>query len=246
MRRLGARAGRRVFSGAGVSAPAAVTYYGWDPNATHYYYATGENGISTGFLAAALYIPNDLSVRKPILSTYNGSGGWQIDVTNTNGMRFLMRDGVGLKQAPAGTLAAGDIGKVMMHVLYFDGSTLHGYLRRVESGGGTAASGFTSSGLTVKWGARGDLTEVSTAGSTTLMGFATFRGTASLAEIQAYYDAVKTASAMTSTLGSMTLTHLVNHAGGSPNPIVATTGNNMTKSGTESSTPTMSSLTWSW
>lgn len=118
-----------------------------------------------------------------------GTGGWMFYTTGTLGtLYFTANTAASQVLSPPYTIAAGDVGKIHIAVGVMDGSAVRLYTKRLEVGSGTAFPGTyaaladaTSLGRTTA----ASLTDV------TMFGLSGGHGVPALADIQSFYDTVK-------------------------------------------------------
>jgi hypothetical protein len=169
---------------------------GW--TAANYYETASPGGIAgvdTGFGVWGLIRVDSQAVASATRRIFNRSSssatGWFVRTGTTNAtLVFGAASGAGVgTTAPAYTITAGDVGKVIGFVGVHDGSNLRLYVNRVEVGSGTAITGYTPQSTATRIGARN--TGLEPADNITILGCAGGHGVPSLAEVQALFDLMK-------------------------------------------------------
>jgi hypothetical protein len=175
-------------------------------SATSYYQTAnpgGEAGTNTGFGVAVLFrVPTQAvsSGARILTERQNGSvAGWTYYTAGTQTqLRCEFCDAGGITRlGPVYTITAGDVGKVMMGIAVFDGTHIRHYVNRAEVATAVAITGYTASSSRQYLGSRaGSL-------STTceVYSVSTFRGVATLGQVQAAFDLTKALKEARSPLG---------------------------------------------
>lgn len=215
--------------------PPPPALYGSSGHTTSNYWSTsgGEVGADTGFLVFVAFTVTALADgTRVMLSKLSTSpfAGYELRL-NTNVLQALAATGSGTLATVSGhTFVDGDLGKVQLAALYYDGAdTLRLYRARAQDNTG-ACVGYTPATADLNLGRRPNAT--SGAANIELHGEAAFTGTPSLAQIQAYYSSFKNTHRLQSTLGGCVCTQLVNFPASAPASITATVGDDLTRNGT--------------
>lgn len=206
--------------------------YGFRPESGKYYRSQeseGEPGSASGFFFGALFSVPSFAVAssdRVVLSRITAAGGYQIVAHGSYGtIDASVRDGGGVyRTSPAYNFVAGDAGKPMLVIGVLDNGAnlLRLYTKRLEVGSGSACTGYTAPISTTRlyWGV-----EVSNYYATLSDQYGLLFGTGvpSLANIQSYFDSVKTAADVVATMPGATMTHaysIRNNRRGNAPPIV--------------------------
>jgi hypothetical protein len=209
--------------------------------------ATGIAGDAAGFWKAVLFSPDSQAVAsasRTLDSKIAGTpNGYEFRTTGTHSaLVFSATSGAGgFISAPSFTLTAGHMGKDVLAVGVHTGSVLRLYVDAVESGSGTAITGYTASANAQRMGGRAINTQP--ASDTVIYGCAGGHGVPSLAQVQQYFADVKAARALVAMAGVTT--------GGAWNVVSATSvvdsvaADNMTVTGTLTLV-TRTTKAWSW
>ena len=205
----------------------------------------GEAGDAAGFGVVLLFRVNTQSVASAtriLTERTSGLAGWLMFTGTTNAsLTFFSYDATpAAVGSPAYTIAAGDVGKLMMAVGVHDTTHVRLYMHRVEVGSGTAQGtpGYTAASARQTVGARSNGTVP--ADGVTIFGISTYRGVKTLAQIQALYDDVKIARDILGSGHSPTNGWSLKRAGGAAPPAsVSNLG-----SGTDAMSRAGSSLTY--
>ena len=164
--------------------------------------ASGIAGVDTGFWVAVLFMLNSTasSTTRYLGRTTSASAGWFLQTLTTHGsLRFLATAAdTTQKIAPVYTVQASDYGKLMMAVGVHEGAAnvVKLYVNRAQVGTSTACTGYTAPTATNRIG--------DTFSSGHIFGAAGGHGVPALADIQAYFDAVKSARQMVAMSGVTT------------------------------------------
>lgn len=168
----------------------------------------GEPGVSTGFLFGVLFVPQKTpSVTGILASRYSGTAGYQIYVDSLGDINAMASNAAGsaFVVAPTHRILASDVGKVMLALLYHDGTKVRLFVRRAEQGTGTATTGYTAAAVATQSGARAAAFPAS---DHAILGEMAAQGTPSTAQLQAYFDATRVLGDLPDTMGGATVTHL--------------------------------------
>lgn len=114
---------------------------------------TAMRGVATGFTVGLYWTCESAtatSKNRVYLSNMDVPGtitGWLVYSSGTNSsINFSLANGAGsIVSAPAVAITPNDVGRQFLSVFVFDGTRVRQYIRRVESGSGTATTGFTPS-----------------------------------------------------------------------------------------------------
>lgn len=170
---------------------------------------SAAQGNAAGFWLAFLITVPSQSVtshnRRP--ANNRASGGWTTLVASAYSSfqwAAALTSG-GLTWSPLVTIAAGDVGKVLMFVGVMDGTSVRVYNKRAEVGSGTSMGGVahapnTLGGVTIGQQASADYFDE----GGIIHGLAYGTGVPTLGQVQAYYDDVKATGALTSMSGVTT------------------------------------------
>lgn len=176
------------------------------------YYATqnpgGEAGVATGFGAATLFTLSPYSAVNPGLAGRDsGALGWVHYADTGPDLRFSCSNGSTFISAPARRIQPSDHGRIVLHIGVHTGAAnlVRSYCDRIEIGAGTAITAFSAAAVEQRIG------RTQQAGLTpwpgAILGHMTFRGVPTLAQIQAYYDAVRALGDLPDTIQGATVTH---------------------------------------
>ncbi len=173
----------------------------------------GEAGISTGFGEFVEFRLDALPATAQMLgASANGAGGtrgYQLYISATAALTAACSNGAGTAfvNAPTRQFLASDIGKVFVACVYLDGAgQVRMWCSRAQSGNGTATTGYTPDTAPRQW--QGTIAGGSPATAVTIFASATFRGTPSDVQIQAYFDASRALGDLPDTIDGATVTHL--------------------------------------
>lgn len=156
----------------------------------------GVAGIGTGFWGAALFridASGSSTTRYIVARSTGGPLGWLIRTLTTNAtlMFGAVNGAAALVSSPTYAVQASDIGKVHLAVGVHDGSNVRLYVARAEVGSGTPITGYTAATTLTRMGANPAGSNGAT--NMTIFGWAGGHAVPTLAQVQAYFDAVKSA-----------------------------------------------------
>lgn len=229
----------------------ANTLYGFNGITGTNFYQTaspgGEPGSASGFGFFALWRPDTVSPAGALISRF-GVGGYAIDLSAGSVRAYMVDGSAGTVIAPTYTVLAGDVGKVQLALAVHDGTKVRLYNQRVEVGAGSAITGYTAATTTQQseLGERGNPGVGNALSNGTLFGGGAFTGAPSLAQIQAFFDAVKTGAGIPTTIGGGTMTHVWRGAAFVPASLADKVGSDaMSRVGSPTAV-TLTNPTWSW
>lgn len=176
----------------------------------HYYEATtGISGHPSGFWVATLFRIDTQAVASKariIVAKRADTDGWQIYTNATNSTLYgCVQTTSNYYLTPAVTLAAGDVGKLLLAVMVYDVGTqkIRMYYKRVEQGTGTTTAGTYTvpTAIPMRVG-RSNSTGDASANGLTVFGVAGGDGgQIALGRIQAYHDAAMALEDLPPTMG---------------------------------------------
>lgn len=176
---------------------------------TNYSVAGGFAGDPAGFLIELWFMVLAQTAGTRVFAGKRGTmvgadpsafRGWQAGTSGVNNlMTFACGNATATASSPSATIAAADIGKMLCFTGVYDAPAqkVRGYLKRAESGTGTAlATGYLASTDPFTLGRRSD---TAAATDVRIFGFRAGRFVPTLAEVQSAYDAVVANERMSAT-----------------------------------------------
>jgi hypothetical protein len=161
----------------------------------------GEAGVATGF-GAVFLMQHPPLVGSRFGGGWNGGAGYTLDVGGTSYFAQMV-DGGGTGRSVSVPLAASDVGRLVLYCFYYDGTNMAVEMHRGEVVKTLAVTGYGP------WTTRrlcfgGESAAAWYNG--TVLGMCAYRGTPTLAQRQAFYDAVRTLGDIPTTFTGATIT----------------------------------------
>lgn len=166
----------------------------------------GEAGIATGFGLLILFVLPPLTGQQRLyLGGWNGAAGYLVDLLLSGMLNCFMADGANVGRQVNVPMLNSDVGKIQLLDFFYDGTAITAEVARGELFRTLAMTGYTAGSGSRRPAFGGDGGSLYFNGS--ILSIATYRGTPTLVQRQAYYDAARVRGDLPETMGGAAITH---------------------------------------